>query len=353
MTIFGTSVKQSTGETVADATVRVTRMIDAKMLRIYLDRPEWTGRCQQAVDLGLKICVSFKVWPEQEAQLVAFLQRLPEGSIVIYWHEPDDDVQEGRVKLSTITSRTALLANLIVKIGLKGKIRPATCLMAWSLQPASGRDWRSFFPTSVVEALRAADGIIGWDAYAGKNAADGPDREVEALFGECLLAAKEYGLPSAIFETGARATIPMPAAVEKLHAEWWARAIAFAKRPRRFGVDADPFVCFLLWNSHNPTSGFDSRIDSLPSVITVWRRANDPDLFTEEEVDRLVTLALQKAQADHNVALDAARRHNAILLQQAQQALANAAAAHEAVLAEVDWAYASAIETLTAARNKL
>lgn len=178
---------------------------------------------------GRDLIMSFRPMPKEilagrhDAAIKAWFQQAPSTSR-IYWsyiHEPEPLINSGAFtaadyraawrhidKIADSVCRTNMYATLI--------------LTGWTTEPASKRDWRSYY---------AGDDVIDVMAFDPYNGVHDPGRTYYAtpasIFGNPIRVAKEAGKPFAIAETGTR--IVVGDAGGKGRAAWLADAGAYLR----------------------------------------------------------------------------------------------------------------------------
>lgn len=80
---------------------------------------------------------------------------------------------------------------------IRGKgLRAASCLMGWTLDPDSGRNWRDWISPDAVD-------VLYWDRYNGGQKKQPPIYQTpEKMLAPILAASQELGLPWGLWETG-------------------------------------------------------------------------------------------------------------------------------------------------------
>lgn len=190
-TRWGSSIWVWPGETKPQALARTQKAIGPlEVVRHFAPgipvRPTWTG------DLPLHI--SFKAPPAEvltgrhDAALRAFFPTLRDGEAWTWQHEPEDDIERGEFTAQQFRDGWRRIAAIARTSGRRLLAVPV--LMEWTLQAASSRNWRDYYPgDDVVDAL-------GWDAYLLKG------RKISDVFTRPRAIAAETGKPYLIAETG-------------------------------------------------------------------------------------------------------------------------------------------------------
>lgn len=255
MTLFGTSIHGT------DCAPTLTSLAP-QMVRIYDD----LFKLKTITAKGIPVAFSMQTWDADKAASV--LKTLPKGSTLSIKHEPEDDVASRTLTTATWRDWQLKLVDAIKKSGRAGEVYAATILMAWTLDPHSGRKWSDYLTPDVVSALKSIPGsIIGWDSYVGPNqgADNGPTVTAADIYGDGVAVSTSLGLRHGIFETGIR--INPKASVQQ--AAWWKTAFAYLRTKNSY--------CLLLWNSpsNDPTdTSFSFCIDDVPALVKVWHDAS-------------------------------------------------------------------------------
>jgi hypothetical protein len=253
--LVGTSVKPGIGESWPTAWQRTFRRMAPQTGRIY-----YSGECPgpedpkvaAVVSSGAVPLISFRTWDaaskDNFARLVSSLNR----ATVTFDHEPEDSP----VSTATIARTYEDMRAIVDAAGKKGKIELWHILMRWDIDPRSQLKVDSFLTQPMVDAL---DGL-GWDAYAGRGAADGATRTPADMYGPAAAESQKRGLAFGVFETGARVEANTPDAKQ---AKFYDAAITYCREIKA--------AYFTLWNSKVGTANYI--IDDLPRTVAVWKAA--------------------------------------------------------------------------------
>lgn len=163
----------------------VARIFDPNRLDTWGDYPE----AQRAYDQGVrKFAFSWKGTDAADIRL--FASSVPEGVRVFgtYLHEPENDIEQGRITLEAWKANTITQAKVMREVG----IVPTRVLMGWTLYPAkSGRDVADYdLPAGTVT-------ISAFDAHVR-------DKNPVGMARRLLREQKRTGLPLAVPETSGR-----------------------------------------------------------------------------------------------------------------------------------------------------
>lgn len=196
--------------------------------------------------------VSFTRW--DDAAVHAFVRDAVPGTAIAFLHEPEQEIAHGKMSTGEWSDRAVQLAQIVQEEGRVGQVHPTTVLMRWTLAPESHRQamLASLVTPAVVAAFRAADGVLGFDAYAGPR----NNRTPQDMYGVAAAWAADLGLPWAILETGTRLDDPAR----------WRDTFAY--------LDAMPVPprYFLAWNPADRNRGVYA-IQNQPEVAAIWRAA--------------------------------------------------------------------------------
>ncbi len=174
------------------------------------------------------------------AAVRSFLAGHPAGTrcYATYHHEPE----------ATFTSNAQQALYRTTWHTYAPAIREAGCiptlvLMKWTLQPASGRNWRDWYSLGDIDAL-------GFDAY-NSQAKKGGYGDAADYLAPILALHTQTGLPWALTEMGS----DIPAGTTSAQRAAWAHSVAVA-------AAAAPGFTFAAWWDILSNSGRDYRLDS-------------------------------------------------------------------------------------------
>jgi hypothetical protein len=200
-TLFGASVYQGT-RTWTDAVDDSNQAYGGmEVVRVfYTGLPStWPGR---AGDVGGSIVVSFKALPSEilsgkdDALLTNWFLTAPKNREIwwSYWHEPEDDIADGRFTAQQYREAYRHIAELADAAGNR-HLHNTLILMCWTLNPASGRSFTDYFPgTGAVDTL-------GWDCYSVPNSTTPYARPAD-MYSRAIATSNNLGLDFGIAETG-------------------------------------------------------------------------------------------------------------------------------------------------------
>ena len=159
----------------------------------------WPGR---AGEVDGAIVVSFKAPPAEilagkhDALLANWFRTAPTDREIwwSYWHEPEDDVEDGNFTAQQYRDAFRRIAGL-ANAADNPKLHNTVILMCWTVNPRSGRTFSDFFPgKDVVEA-------IGWDCYSVSSSTTAYYRP-EDVYSRAIATTRGLGLDFGIAETG-------------------------------------------------------------------------------------------------------------------------------------------------------
>lgn len=197
-----------------------------------------------------KDVLSFRTW--DDAAVHSFVKHAPNGTVLVWMHEPEDEIKAGKYSAAAYADRVVALTNVIKAEGRVGQVHPATILMRWTLSPHSGRAdmLATMLSPRVLTALRSTGGLLAWDSYGGPKGGRTPDD----MYGVPAAWSAAHGLPWAITETGARGST----------AAFWQSAFHY------LDTMPNPPRYFLAWNPTDHNGG-QFAIQRQPAVAAVWR----------------------------------------------------------------------------------
>ena len=186
-----------------------------------------------------------------DALLTGFLRSRPDG--VRVWvalkHEPEDDAERGAFTAEQFRAATEHVAGVVRAAGGV----PTTVLQAYTLNPASGRDWHDWVTPAVD--------VVAWDAY--NTAARRPQPSYpppDAFLRRMLEVARETGKPFGVAELGSPCVRTDPGCTGRAA---WLTDLGGALR-----AAGAQFVTY--WDRPALAGGVDYRLDA-PGT-EAWRR---------------------------------------------------------------------------------
>jgi hypothetical protein len=136
-----------------------------KVIRIFFGGPPkpWTA---PVLAHGRPVVVSFKLAPREvlagkfDATMRQWFAAAPRDQPVwwVYWHEPEDDIRKNVFTASDYRNAFAHLDALADQAS-NPMLRTTQVLMDYTLDPASHRNWRTYYPGANVIDVQA------WDQY--------------------------------------------------------------------------------------------------------------------------------------------------------------------------------------------
>ena len=198
-TLFGAAYKVTQAESEGDALARTEQVLGRlEVVRVFFDGPpSWPGKAP-----GRNVVVSFKLEPaavvagQFDEQMRTWFREAPRDVDVhwVYWHEPEDDIEQGRFTAEQYRAAFAHLADLAR--GVEGpRTHSALVLQSYTTRPASGRDWHDYYPGD------GAVDVFAWDVY-NRPARRGGYTPPAELVGAQVEAARSVGKPFAVAELG-------------------------------------------------------------------------------------------------------------------------------------------------------
>jgi hypothetical protein len=197
-----------------------------KVLRIFFPgapKP-WTA---PELSHGRPVVVSFKLLPSEvldgrhDAAMRHWFATAPRDRPVwwVYWHEPEDDIRDGRFTAADYRAAFAHLDALADRAS-NPMLRTTQVLMDWTLDPASRRNWRTYYPGARVIDVQA------WDQYnyVNENTCVYQSMSAHEARRPAYAVTRAEGNDYAIAEIGSKSCIPQRPA--------WLRDIGAWARPR-------------------------------------------------------------------------------------------------------------------------
>lgn len=179
----GSSLHRESGEDHQEAFARRARDwgVSAEAVRIFEEDgpPYWPSFIREETGKSAVPWVSYKLHPSDvlsgvhDAKLAEAFAAAPTNRPTrwAYWHEPEDNTEgtEGGASFTKAQYRDAtqrIFGIADAHVPDKDKCRGGIILMGWSVNPSSGRDWRTWLHPEVPYRF------VGWDVYPSANEAD-------------------------------------------------------------------------------------------------------------------------------------------------------------------------------------
>ena len=199
-TLFGAAYRVTRQEPAPLALERTDeRLGRLDVVRVFNDGapPPWPGKAP-----GRNVVVSFKLDPagvtagQFDDEVRDWFRAAPQDLDVhwSYYHEPEDDIEDGRFTAEQYRAAFVHLARLADEAA-GPRTRSALILQSYTTRPASGRDWRDYYPGD-----EAVD-VFAWDVYNRPERAGGYTAPAE-LMGEQVEISRSVGKPFAVAELG-------------------------------------------------------------------------------------------------------------------------------------------------------
>ncbi|RJL19961.1 hypothetical protein D5H75_39930 [Bailinhaonella thermotolerans] len=202
--LCGASFAAENGETYQQALARLdARYGGLKAVRLfYGGLPQaWPGK----LDGGTRpLVISFKAGPRvvssgaHDTTLRAWFRAAPRDRD-IYWtfyHEPEDDIARGEFTAADYRQAWKHLAAL-AREAANPRLRATLILMNWTLETASGRHWRDYYPG------RDTIDVLAWDVYNYDTlAAKGRYLDPRTLLAQSIAVNRSENLPYGVAELG-------------------------------------------------------------------------------------------------------------------------------------------------------
>jgi hypothetical protein len=203
-TMFGATVWTGDGMSQSQALAQAnSRYGKLEVVRVFYPGlpPAWPGAAGTS---GGPVVVSFKASPKDvlsgslDSTLGNWFATAPKDRQVIwsYFHEPEDDIARGSFTAADYRAAWVHLRGLADKAG-NPQLKSSLVLMGWSLKPASGRNWKDYYPgSSTID-------ILGWDVY-NLIFNKGQYSDTDSVVAPVVAASKAEGKPWGIAELGAK-----------------------------------------------------------------------------------------------------------------------------------------------------
>lgn len=161
---------------------------------------QWSGIESKVGDTGL--VVSFRAAPSEilsgrhDAQLRRWFAEAPRDHVTrwSYMHEPEDDIERGRLQAAQYRSAWQHVARLADSAD-NPALRSTLILMCWTVHEHSRRDWRDYYPGD------SAIDLLAFDCYSSFGGGE-RYREPARLFGPAYEVAQQLDKPFGIAEIG-------------------------------------------------------------------------------------------------------------------------------------------------------
>lgn len=193
---------ESRGESYQQAFERVNDYYGLESVRVfYSGLPQhWPGK----LDAGkLALSVSFKADPtdvttgKHDQHFRKWFAEAPKNVNVhwTYFHEPEDNIKKGQFTAAQFRAAWKHLHNLAEQAD-NPRLQSALTLMYWTADPASGRDWKDYYPGSEYVD------VLAWDAYNQIGGVTKKYRSADTILRHVVATNKAAGEPLAIGELG-------------------------------------------------------------------------------------------------------------------------------------------------------
>jgi hypothetical protein len=220
-TLFGTSVDKPFDQSLREQDAKYGRL---RVLRIFYDGPPDPWATMPATHAGRPLAVSFKENPttilsgHRDAFYRSWFADAPTDRDIwwVYWHEPEDEIHNGHFTAAHYRDAFTHLDTLANPTQTHNpRLHTTQVLMDYTLDAASGRNWRDYYPGPQVIDVQA------WDMYNWIN--DGTYQTIDdhQKHRPSLAVTTAEGNQFAIAEVGARQVEGRPQWLREL--AHWAR----------------------------------------------------------------------------------------------------------------------------------
>jgi hypothetical protein len=164
-TLFGTSVGKPFDKSLHEQDAKYGRL---RVLRIFYKGPPDPWASMPAARTGRPLVVSFKEHPatilsdQRDGFYRTWFTDAPADRDIwwIYWHEPEDKIHDGHFSAADYRAAFTHLDTLANPIQTRNpRLHTTQVLMDYTLDAASGRNWRDYYPGPQVIDVQA------WDMY--------------------------------------------------------------------------------------------------------------------------------------------------------------------------------------------
>lgn len=199
----------------------------------------------------------------------AFIRNAPAGTQVGFLHEPENNIESGKLSAATWASHQVDIANMIVADHRVGQVFLTSVLMRWTLQPQSHRTTMlaQLMTPAVIAAMKKTNGVMNWDSFGpGAHAPVGktPARTPDDMYGVAARWSNSHGMRWGIAETGQRQNA---SSNPTLWANWWQGALSYIES----SAVPTPPVNFVAWNPTDKENA-EYAIQIYPQDAAVWKQ---------------------------------------------------------------------------------
>lgn len=223
--------------------------------------PPWGswGRRLAAVQ-GRVVSGSFKLPPAEvlagrhDAQLLDYFRTVP-PDVTLFWtyyHEVEQHIDAGTFTAAEFRRAFRHIVGLAKRV-CRDDLYPTLILTGYTVEPESGRDWRTYYPGDEHVS------VLGWDPYNSASRRPSEYADPARLFGPVIATSVAAGKPFAIAETGSRL---VPGDRDGRGRARWLRAVGEYLH--------DQGAVFVTYYHSIGVSGADYRLRDRPSV-RAWR----------------------------------------------------------------------------------
>jgi hypothetical protein len=177
--------------------IPVVRTWDTGMPRAdaWKQRSEWFG--QRWVVTSIKLRPQEVLSGRHDSALRHYFDTAPTKQPIFfsYFHEPEDEVKRGEFTPQQFRQAFRRIIGIAAE-ACNPNLYPTLVLMSWTAEPASGLDWRDYYPGKRFVS------VLGWDPYNGANGYASSYRSPQSIFGDVVRASRKAGKPFGVAETG-------------------------------------------------------------------------------------------------------------------------------------------------------
>jgi hypothetical protein len=238
-TLFGASVYQTAGQTFTQALAAAdARYGTLPALRVFYSGAPGAWTDAKLNTPGRATVVSFKYDADAvlagaaDAYLRSWFVNAPRDRDIFwtYYHEPEDNIRDGLFTAAAYRAAWRRIAGLADEAG-NSRLFATTILMDWTLAPASGRNWRDYYPGP------AYVDVMAWDVY-NFDEANSETMAAHNARRPGLEVARSEGKPYAVAEIGVLDHVNRPAMLRDIAG--WMRNTADARFVTYFDANGWP-----------------------------------------------------------------------------------------------------------------
>lgn len=259
-TKFGAAFQVQPGEGYANALQRTDSQLgrlDAVRV-FYPEAPQpWPGKAP-----GRDVVVSFKLPPREvvagqfDEQMRTWFATTPVDLNVhwVYWHEPENDIEDGTFTAPEFRSAFAHLSRLADE-AKNPRLKATLVLMSFTTRAESNRNWKDYYPGN-----QAVD-VFAWDVY-NRPGREGDYSTPAQLMDKPRKISESVGKPFAVAELG---SVLAPGDKDGSGRAEWLRALGAYSKTHR--------LTFVMYFDLSWRGGADDYRLRDPASLKAWAEA--------------------------------------------------------------------------------